>query len=63
MVAIAILNTKSLHRERKPFKTKEQADAYFERKKAKVNLACEPSEKTFTYVNDWGTKLVVTKLY
>jgi len=63
MVRIIILNEKSLRRETKRFKTQEEADQWFEDKKKKVNLVCEPREKYFTYVNDWNTKLFVQKMY
>jgi hypothetical protein len=50
-------------RARKNFKTKELADAFYEAKREKVTLACEPSDKCFTYVNDWGNKIMVQKMY
>ena len=63
MVKIVIFNTKSLKRERKSFKSQQEADEWFEEKKSSVNLVCEPREKYFTYVNDWGTRLMVQKMY
>ena len=63
MKTIVIFNTKSMKRERKNFQTEEKANAYFESKKAKVNLVCEPREKYFTYRNEWGTRIFVQKMY
>ena len=63
MFTIIIFNEKSLRRERKNFRTQEKADKWFEDKKKRVNLVCEPREKYFTYVNDWNTKLFVQKMY
>lgn len=58
-----IFNLHSMKRERKNFETQEKADAYFENKKAKVNLACTPTDKVFTYVNEWGNRTMVQKMY
>lgn len=63
MVRIIIFNEKSLRRETKKFKSQEEADRWFDDKKKKVNLVCEPREKYFTYVNEWNTKLFVQKTY
>lgn len=63
MVTIVIFNEKSLRRERKNFSSREKADKWFEDKKSRANLVCEPREKHFTYVNDWGTHLMVQKMY
>ena len=63
MFKIDIFNTKSMKREHKNFRTQEQADQYFDKKKARVELACEPREKYFSYRNDWGTLMFVQKMY
>lgn len=63
MATITIFNYSSMSRKSKNFKTKEEADAYFENKKAKANLACEPREKWFTYINSWGNRVHVQKMY
>ena len=49
--------------ERKKFKTQAQADAYYEEKKNKSQLAFEPREKWFTYISSWGRNVHVQKMY
>lgn len=49
--------------ERKKFKTQAQADAYYEEKKNKSQLAFEPKEKWFTYISSWGRNVHVQKMY
>ena len=63
MKTIIIFNLHSMKRERKNFETQEKADAYFKNKKAKVSLACPPTDKVFTYVNEWGNRTMVQKMY
>lgn len=63
MKTIIVFNTKSMRRERKNFKTQKQADQWFETKKSNVSLVCPPTEKNFTYRNEWGTMMHVQKMY
>ena len=60
---VMIFNERSMKRERKNFKTQEQADAYYEGRKAKVTLACPEREKYFSYRNEWGNLMMVQKMY
>lgn len=60
---ILIFNERTMKRERKNFKTEDEANAYYERKKSRVTLACEPSERVFSYVNEWGNRMLVQKMY
>lgn len=63
MFIIKIFNWSSMKTENKRFNTKEDADAFYEKKKNSFPLACEPREKWFTYINSWGNKTHVQKMY
>ena len=63
MYVILIQYSGSGRTERKKFNTKEKADAYYEEKKNKSQLACEPREKWFTYISSWGRNVHVQKMY
>ncbi len=63
MYKIEIFNWSSMKSETKRFKTQEQADAFYEKRKKNFPLACEPRDKYFTYINSWGNKTHVQKMY
>ena len=63
MYVILIQYSGSGRTERKKFKTQDKADAYYENKKNKSQLAFEPREKWFTYISSWGRHVHVQKMY
>ncbi len=62
---IIIFNLKSMKRERKNFPTEEAANSFFETRKNRNvgNLVCQPTEKMFTYQNEWNTQICIQKMY
>lgn len=60
---ISIYNVNKMRGEQKRFATREQADKFFNTKLAKVSLFCEPTDMAFTYINQWGSKMMAIKLY
>ena len=52
-----------MRRVRKTFKTKDEADAYYEKRKQKVELAFPERERWFSYRNEWGNLTMVQKMY
>ncbi len=62
---IIIFNLKSMKRERKEFSTEEAANSFFEARKNRNagSLVCQPTEKVFTYRNEWNTQIHVQKMY
>lgn len=63
MATIVIFNTNNFSITRKSFKTTAQADKYFASRLAKVETICQPTDKAFEYVNEWGNKMHVQKQY
>ena len=62
-VRVLIFNLGTQKREYKKFRSAEEADKFFENKKSKSNLVCEPKEKYFTYYTELGGKIMVQKMY
>ena len=61
---IAIFNGKSMKQEKKSFKTRQQADAWFDSKKQRTNGRSPQNLPTaFSYTNEWGTIMSVAKKY
>lgn len=63
MVHVNIFNQKSLKIERKGFRTIEMANEFYNKRMAKVQLVCEPTERCFSYKNQNGNLIQVQKMY
>ena len=61
---IQVFNSSNMRSEVKCFKTREQADSWFDQKKARTNGRCPSGLTTaFSYVNDWGKIISIAKNY
>lgn len=66
MIKVSIWNFSTLKREFKNFRTRENADKFFDKKFAKCKdriVACGSGGDRFTYLNENGCKVYVEKMY